>query len=121
MRTAAITDGPRRNWSRADSRYMRSTSTGAVSRTASDSTLRRLAITSTTLTRSYRSLVRANLACRSSCLVTAPAVSCHVSTHSSDKTLKLYEGHYHDLLNDLGKEQVMADIRRWISDRLPTA
>lgn len=40
---------------------------------------------------------------------------------SSDKTLKMYEGHYHDLLNDVGKEQVMADIRRWISDRLPTA
>ena len=40
---------------------------------------------------------------------------------SSDKTLKLYEGHYHDLLNDLGKEQVMADIRGWISSRLPTA
>ena len=40
---------------------------------------------------------------------------------SSDKTLKLYDGHYHDLLNDVGKEQVMADIRRWISDRLPTA
>ena len=29
---------------------------------------------------------------------------------SKDKTLKLYEGHYHDLLNDIGKEQVMADI-----------
>ena len=40
---------------------------------------------------------------------------------SSDKTLKMYEGHYHDLLNDVGKEKVMADIQRWISDRLPTA
>jgi alpha-beta hydrolase superfamily lysophospholipase len=38
---------------------------------------------------------------------------------SKDKTLKLYEGHYHDLLNDLGKEQVMADIRGWIEARLP--
>jgi alpha-beta hydrolase superfamily lysophospholipase len=37
---------------------------------------------------------------------------------SEDKTLKLYEGHYHDLLNDIGKEQVMADIRRWITERL---
>jgi acylglycerol lipase len=38
---------------------------------------------------------------------------------SKDKTLKLYEGHYHDLLNDLGKEQVMADILAWIDKRLP--
>ncbi len=37
---------------------------------------------------------------------------------SKDKTLKLYEGHYHDLLNDLGKEQVMADINSWISAHL---
>ncbi len=37
---------------------------------------------------------------------------------STDKTLKLYEGHVHDLLNDLGKETVMADITRWISGRL---
>ena len=38
---------------------------------------------------------------------------------STDKTLKLYEGHYHDLLNDLGREQVMADIVDWIDARLP--
>src|SRR5204863_2964896 len=30
---------------------------------------------------------------------------------SKDKTLKLYEGHYHDLLNDVGKETVMADVK----------
>ena len=40
---------------------------------------------------------------------------------SKDKTLKLYEGHVHDLLNDLGKEAVMADIRVWIEARLPRA
>jgi acylglycerol lipase len=40
---------------------------------------------------------------------------------SKDKTLKLYEGHYHDLLNDLGKEEAMADIQRWIAERLPVA
>jgi alpha-beta hydrolase superfamily lysophospholipase len=38
---------------------------------------------------------------------------------SSDKTLKLYEGHYHDLLNDLDKEVVMADIQSWIDERIP--
>jgi acylglycerol lipase len=37
---------------------------------------------------------------------------------SVDKTLKLYEGAYHDLLNDRGKEQVMADIKGWIDDHL---
>jgi alpha-beta hydrolase superfamily lysophospholipase len=34
---------------------------------------------------------------------------------STDKTIKLYEGHYHDLLNDLDKEKVMADIQEWIA------
>jgi alpha-beta hydrolase superfamily lysophospholipase len=37
---------------------------------------------------------------------------------SKDKTLKLYEGHYHDLLNDIGKEGVMADIKSWIDARI---
>ena len=40
---------------------------------------------------------------------------------SKDKTLKLYEGHVHDLLNDLGKEAVLADIKAWIDARLPRA
>ena len=38
---------------------------------------------------------------------------------STDKTLKLYGGHYHDLLNDVGKENVMADITGWIDARVP--
>jgi alpha-beta hydrolase superfamily lysophospholipase len=37
---------------------------------------------------------------------------------SKDKTLKLYEGHFHDLLNDVDKEVVMADIQAWIDARL---
>ena len=37
---------------------------------------------------------------------------------SKDKTLKLYEGSFHDLLNDLDKEMVMADIKGWINARL---
>jgi len=40
---------------------------------------------------------------------------------SPDKTLKLYDGHAHDLLNDLGREGVMADIASWIAARLPAA
>ncbi|MES1184121.1 MAG: lysophospholipase [Myxococcales bacterium] len=37
---------------------------------------------------------------------------------SKDKTLKLYEGHYHDLLNDTDKELVMNDIQAWLDARL---
>jgi acylglycerol lipase len=37
---------------------------------------------------------------------------------SVDKKLKLYDGAYHDLLNDHGKEKVIADIKGWIDDRL---
>ena len=40
---------------------------------------------------------------------------------SKDKTLKLYEGHYHDLLNDLDREKVMADITGWIDKHIPAA
>src|SRR5580658_8310271 len=39
---------------------------------------------------------------------------------STDKTLKFYEGHVHDLLNDLGRDTVITDIRNWIGARLPT-
>jgi alpha-beta hydrolase superfamily lysophospholipase len=37
---------------------------------------------------------------------------------SQDKTLKLYEGHYHDLLADRDKEIVMHDVISWIKHRL---
>jgi len=39
-------------------------------------------------------------------------------TGSEDKTLKLYDGHYHDLLNDVDKEVVMRDINDWIAARV---
>jgi len=42
----------------------------------------------------------------------------HETAGSADKTLKLYEGHYHDLLADLGKDDVMADIKAWLEARL---
>lgn len=41
------------------------------------------------------------------------------SAASRDKTLKLYDGGVHDLLNDVGKEVVMSDIQSWIGARLP--
>src|SRR6266853_4373416 len=34
---------------------------------------------------------------------------------STDKTLKLYEGGFHDLLNDIDKEVVIQDIKGWIN------
>jgi acylglycerol lipase len=40
---------------------------------------------------------------------------------SADKTLKLYEGHFHDLLNDVDKDVVMADIKGWIDAHLTVA
>jgi acylglycerol lipase len=40
---------------------------------------------------------------------------------STDKTLKLYDGYYHDLLNDLGKDVPMADIVSWLDRRAPHA
>ena len=40
---------------------------------------------------------------------------------SADKTLKFYEGGFHDLLNDVEKRTVMADIQGWIEARLPAA
>ena len=52
---------------------------------------------------------------------TKPSGSQHFydTASSKDKTLKLYEGHYHDLLNDLDKEVVMADIKGWIDAHTP--
>jgi acylglycerol lipase len=45
----------------------------------------------------------------------------HELAGSEDKTIRLYEGHFHDLLRDEDKEQVMQDIAAWLSARLPLA
>jgi len=37
---------------------------------------------------------------------------------ATDKTLHLYEGYVHDLLNDVGKERVIDDITSWITKRV---
>lgn len=54
---------------------------------------------------------------------TRPAGSQYFYDHagSTDKTLRLYEGHFHDLLNDVDKEKVMADIQAWLDARIPAA
>ena len=38
---------------------------------------------------------------------------------STDKTLKLYDGGFHDLLNDVDKKLVIGDIEGWINARVP--
>jgi alpha-beta hydrolase superfamily lysophospholipase len=40
---------------------------------------------------------------------------------STDKTLKLYDGSFHDPLNDLDRDAVIADIKGWIASRLPAS
>jgi alpha-beta hydrolase superfamily lysophospholipase len=40
---------------------------------------------------------------------------------STDKTLKLYPDHFHDLLSDYGKETVIADMKSWVEARLDKA
>lgn len=40
---------------------------------------------------------------------------------STDKTLKLYEDSFHDLLNDVDKDLVILDIKSWINGHLPAA
>ncbi|HEX9706833.1 MAG TPA: alpha/beta hydrolase [Steroidobacteraceae bacterium] len=52
--------------------------------------------------------------------VTLPAGSklFHDKAGSTDKTLKIYPDYVHDLLNDIGKEKVIADILGWVGARL---
>jgi alpha-beta hydrolase superfamily lysophospholipase len=38
---------------------------------------------------------------------------------SKDRTLKLYDGFYHDLLHDVGCERVMADVTEWVTTHAP--
>src|ERR1700722_1689620 len=43
----------------------------------------------------------------------------HETAGSKDKTLKLYDGAFHDLLNDTDKQTVMGDIQRWLDAHPP--
>ena len=44
----------------------------------------------------------------------------YATSGAKDKTLKLYDGAFHDLLNDTVREAVMTDIRNWLEDQLST-
>jgi alpha-beta hydrolase superfamily lysophospholipase len=37
---------------------------------------------------------------------------------SRDKTLKLYEGFYHEIFNEPGHKQVLADMETWLATRI---
>ena len=37
----------------------------------------------------------------------------------ADKHLKMYDGFYHELFNEPGKETVFEDIEEWLSSRVP--
>ncbi len=37
---------------------------------------------------------------------------------SEDKRIKIYEGLFHEILNEVEKDQVLADIRSWIDERI---
>jgi acylglycerol lipase len=37
---------------------------------------------------------------------------------SSDKTLKLYQGYYHEVFNEPGREVVLKDVEEWLTARL---
>ncbi len=39
---------------------------------------------------------------------------------AADKTIKAYDGLYHEILNEPERDQVMADIRGWLSERVRT-
>jgi alpha-beta hydrolase superfamily lysophospholipase len=43
----------------------------------------------------------------------------YAAAASEDKTLKIYDGFYHELFNELGKEQVFADMESWLERHLP--
>ena len=43
----------------------------------------------------------------------------HRTAHSADKTLKIYDGAYHDLFHEPEREQVLADVLGWLDERVP--
>jgi acylglycerol lipase len=46
------------------------------------------------------------------------AMQAYKNIRSSDKTLKLYPGSYHEILNEPGKARVLEDIGNWLDERV---
>lgn len=45
------------------------------------------------------------------------SIRMHEYISSQDKTLKLYEGAYHEILNEINKDEVIDDIIGWLNER----
>lgn len=43
--------------------------------------------------------------------------ACHTAVGSADKTLKLYDGAYHEMLHDVNSDEFLDDITAWIAAR----
>jgi acylglycerol lipase len=39
---------------------------------------------------------------------------------SPDKTLKVYDGFFHEVFNEIGKERVLRDLVEWLGGKLPS-
>ena len=37
---------------------------------------------------------------------------------SGDKTIKIYDGFYHEVFNEPGHKQVLNDVKSWLEDHL---
>ena len=37
---------------------------------------------------------------------------------SADKTLKIYDGFYHEIFNEIGKEKVFEDVGSWLEQHV---
>ncbi len=45
----------------------------------------------------------------------------YARTGSADKTLKMYEGFYHEVFNEPERNQVLGDVEQWLEKHLPAA
>ncbi|HEU4785958.1 MAG TPA: hypothetical protein VFS57_01065 [Gemmatimonadaceae bacterium] len=46
---------------------------------------------------------------------------CHGAAIEKDHKVNRHDGHFHDLRNDIDREIVIADIKRWIDARVSAA
>ena len=42
----------------------------------------------------------------------------YASAASRDKRMKIYDGMYHEICNEVGRERVLADMEQWLNERL---
>jgi len=46
------------------------------------------------------------------------SITLYERVSSKEKTLRLYDGAYHDIFNDLNKDQVFSDLNNWLSNHI---